>query len=133
MSRCDICHPPTVDMESSALLLKSDLCLDCHDDIEAVSPEERRQGNISAMNNHPVKFSPRDFASVKINQNIIRVGWKFFISGPAGALPLFGETMGSAVVECATCHDPHGDTGHPKLRRIWGGNGELCLVCHLGY
>jgi predicted CXXCH cytochrome family protein len=84
------------------------------------------------MINHPIKILPRDFDPEKINHNIISNGGKFFISGPTGSLPLFGKTEDSAVVECATCHDPHGDSGHQKLRRIERLKGKLCLVCHLG-
>ena len=132
-SKCNLCHPPTADIENSAVFLKSDLCLDCHDNIVAIMPEARLRSGIPAMNNHPIKFTPLDFDPKKISHNIISVGGKFFVSGPSGTLPLFGKTERSAIVECATCHDPHGDSGHQKLRRLESRRGTLCKVCHLGY
>jgi predicted CXXCH cytochrome family protein len=39
-------------------------------------------------------------------------------------LPLSRE----GKITCATCHDPHGTAGHPRLLRARGE--ELCVKCH---
>ena len=130
-SKCDICHPPTLDVNNSRLFLKSDLCLSCHDDTVAVLVDSTLISRVENMNNHPIKFSPLDFDSRKISQQIISDGKNIWISGPTGSLPLFGESRRSAVVECTTCHDPHGAAGFKSLQRIENTKGRLCLVCHL--
>ena len=37
----------------------------------------------------------------------------------------------SGVVECASCHDPHGVTGVTKFLRLANSNSDLCLACHI--
>ena len=39
---------------------------------------------------------------------------------------LFGGEM-----ECASCHNPHGESGVTKLLRMDNTNSELCLTCHV--
>jgi predicted CXXCH cytochrome family protein len=130
-SKCDICHPPTVDVDNSHLFLKSDLCLSCHEDTVVVLPGSILRSRVNPMNNHPIKFSPLDFDSRKISQQIILIGKNIWISSPEGSLPLFGETRRSAVVECATCHDPHGTAGFKSLLRIDNHKSKLCIICHI--
>jgi predicted CXXCH cytochrome family protein len=130
-SKCDICHPPNMEIESSSVFLKSDLCLSCHSDVVVVLPNSILKSRIDRMDNHPIKFSPLDFDMNKFNHSIINAGGTFRIIGSAGSLPLFGNSLISAVVECSTCHDPHGKSGFPKLQRLDNDRGSLCLVCHL--
>ncbi len=130
-SKCDICHPPNMEIESSSVFLKSDLCLSCHSDVAVVLPNSILKSRIDKMNNHPIKFSPLDFDINKINHSVIHVGNTYRIIGSAGSLPLFGTSLMSAVVECATCHDPHGKSSFPNLQRLDNDRGSLCLVCHL--
>jgi predicted CXXCH cytochrome family protein len=132
LSKCDLCHPQNTDMNNSASYLKSDVCLSCHADFVSRDQRSILRSNDRVMINHPIKFSPRDFDPEKINHNIIENSGQFFISGPTGDLPLYGSTEDSAVAECSTCHDPHGDSGHQKLRRLTRLKGKLCRVCHVG-
>jgi predicted CXXCH cytochrome family protein len=39
-----------------------------------------------------------------------------------------GETRFEPFVECASCHDPHGDT--PLFLRVQNAGSALCLACH---
>lgn len=41
----------------------------------------------------------------------------------------FGAAPGSAGIECASCHDPHG-TKNPFFLRLPKARSELCLACH---
>jgi predicted CXXCH cytochrome family protein len=41
----------------------------------------------------------------------------------------FDVNPGSAGIECASCHDPHG-TGNAYFLRISKSNSQLCLACH---
>jgi predicted CXXCH cytochrome family protein len=41
----------------------------------------------------------------------------------------FDVVPGSAGIECASCHDPHG-TGNAYFLRISKSNSQLCLACH---
>jgi predicted CXXCH cytochrome family protein len=49
-------------------------------------------------------------------------------------LPLFnngGSIVSDGFVACASCHDPHGDTGkRPTMLRAGGATSELCTTCH---
>ncbi len=60
------------------------------------------------MNNHPIKFSPLNFSPDRINHNIAKEGQYYYVLGITGKVPLFGETLESAVAGCGTCHEPHG-------------------------
>ena len=130
-SKCDICHPPTVDVENSRIFLKSDLCISCHEEIPLRLPRAGMRSSGASICDHPIKFSNLDFDSWKINQTIINDGRNFWVSGSTGSLPLFGLSRRSALVECATCHDPHGTSGFKKLQRIDNRGSKLCMVCHL--
>lgn len=53
-------------------------------------------------------------------------------SDPAGAktaMRLYGTSLASATVECASCHDPHSDAQGTFLRRSNSASG-VCLTCH---
>ncbi len=130
-SKCDICHPPTVDVENAGIFLKSDLCISCHEEITVRLPGSGMRRRGSSICDHPIKFSNLDFDAGKINHAIINDGRNFWVSGSTGSLPVFGQSTRSALVECATCHDPHGTSGYKKLQRIDNRASRLCMVCHL--
>ncbi len=135
-SRCNICHlssNPDAGSSFPVNIDQSRLCESCHKNMITILPTNVLYSkNInSKMNNHPIKFSPLDFSPQKINQNIVKEGAYFYVSGQTGKVPVFGETARTAVAECSTCHEPHGKIGMPKLPRIKNPNGELCLVCHI--
>ncbi len=43
---------------------------------------------------------------------------------------LYGSAVGSATVECASCHDPHNDAQKTFLR-ISNSGSAVCLACHV--
>ncbi len=133
-SRCSICHISSSPDAESAALNNADLsrlCESCHRGTVSILPTFRLKSEVRKMANHPIKFSPLDFDSAKINHVVVEEKKQFFISGKYGRVPIFGATAETAVVECTTCHDSHGKTATPKMPRIKNSKGELCLVCHL--
>ena len=130
-SKCDICHPVTVDIDKAAVFLKSDLCISCHEKAAVMMSRFRMKSSIQQMDNHPIKFSPFDYDPRKINRTIIKDGENYRILGRFGALPLFGDSRDTAVAECATCHDPHGTGGFDNLLRIDNRASRLCRICHI--
>jgi predicted CXXCH cytochrome family protein len=112
---------PTMDMRMAYQPQGISLaCLSCHDGTFA--SDHARTGFMTRSNDltddHPVSvtYEPsrdRDFA-IPVN-------------GRVGTLPLYGDRMDQ--VECATCHDPHGDT-RQALLRISNEGSALCFTCH---
>ena len=49
--------------------------------------------------------------------------------GDKTAMRLYGATLASATVECASCHDPHTDDQPTFLRKSNAGS-AVCLTCH---
>ena len=49
--------------------------------------------------------------------------------GAKDAMRLYGSTLASATVECASCHDPHTDAAPTFLRKSNAGS-AVCLTCH---
>ncbi len=49
--------------------------------------------------------------------------------GAKDAMRLYGSTLSSATVECASCHDPHTDANATFLRKSNGAS-AVCLTCH---
>jgi predicted CXXCH cytochrome family protein len=134
-SRCNICHISSNPGAESALLINPDhsrLCESCHKGTVTILASFRLRSEVKNMANHPIKFSPLDFDPNKINHIIIKEKNQFYVSGKTGKVPIFGETPATAVAECTTCHDTHGETKMPKMPRINNSKGELCLVCHIG-
>lgn len=87
--------------------------------------------NVLRLNNHPIKFTPLDFDPEKINHNIIQKGNKFYVMGQEGNVPLFGDDLETAIVECSTCHDPHGKSGLSYLQREDMSEEDFCITCHV--
>jgi len=133
-SRCELCHLSSKPDASSPLLIGEDqsrLCESCHSGSLTV-PAHSSSGMLSfASKNHPVKFSPLDFDAQRINQNIIQKGKSFYVAGPGGEVRLFGNTIETAVIECSSCHDPHGKSGLPLLQYTGNPKDDLCLICHM--
>ncbi len=50
-------------------------------------------------------------------------------SGETIELPLSGSTVGSATVECTSCHNPHNPSNGEFLRYKNTGS-QICLTCH---
>ncbi|MEO5660029.1 MAG: cytochrome c3 family protein [Polaromonas sp.] len=46
-----------------------------------------------------------------------------------GASPVPGATGNQALVECASCHDPHSE--NPTFLRVANTNSAVCLACHI--
>lgn len=133
-SECGICHMHSNPDLLTAELVDEDLsrlCESCHAGNATILPSSISGISNHTMGNHPIKFSPLDFDPVKINQNIIREDDFFYVSGVAGKVLLFGETEDTAVVECASCHDPHGRSGLPNLPRLQISAEEFCVICHI--
>ena len=133
-SKCGLCHLADDPYVEPMLFVVSDqslLCESCHQSKVTVLSDNGFRNVPHYLNNHPIKFSPFDFDSDKINQNIIRKNGSFYLSGATGEVPLFGDTEDTAVAECSTCHDPHGRTTVPLLGRFDNTEGELCMVCHI--
>jgi predicted CXXCH cytochrome family protein len=49
-------------------------------------------------------------------------------SGLGGSID--SDMLFDGQVQCASCHDPHGSPGVPKLLRISNAGSALCLICH---
>ncbi len=133
-SRCNICHLSSNPEGESASLVNVDqsrLCESCHKGTITILSTSVMKSAVKPMNNHPIKFSTLDFDPSKINHNIVKEEKYLYVSGQNGKVPIFGESKYSAVAECGTCHEPHGELRMPKLMRIDNSKGQLCRVCHI--
>lgn len=85
-------------------------------------------------NDHPIGFVYNAHQSTDAELRPATVMGKrvvVFASGPNRALPLSGSSIGSATMECTTCHDPHGVPGVPQFLRTSNQRSQLCFTCHL--
>lgn len=88
-------------------------CLNCHDSAPGgVRPALKSGINSLCSGCHPERISSGEH----------RVDVK--PRGDAKGLPLSAQ----GKVTCATCHEPHGLTGHVKLLRM--NPAQLCMACH---
>lgn len=98
----------------------SAVCLSCHDGAGAGDNSDQSFGSSHGdlQNSHPI--------SVTYNPSRDQ---DFFVAvnGRVNSLPLYGQ--GRDQVECATCHDPHGNHRDAMLRMSNDGS-ALCLTCH---
>jgi len=132
-SKCNICHlssNPKAESSSLVDVDQSRLCESCHKETVTIDFLPKLVSKVEPMKNHPIKFSPLDFDPEKINHTIIKEGTYFYVSGEKAKIPLFGKSKESAVAECATCHEPHGESYVPKMLRVDNSQGMLCLICH---
>ena len=51
-------------------------------------------------------------------------------AGTSSNMRIYGTTVGSATVECGSCHDPHTDVNPTFLRKNNAGS-AVCLTCHV--
>ncbi len=124
-------HFPYYDYQVGMLDDGSRLCLSCHDGAiaPAISMPEHMQitsqigRSVSEvgrpkylMGSHPVgvRYDARKAALVR--QPGLRAGVE--IPLPDGR------------IQCVSCHDPHGTTGHENLLVVSNRRSELCLTCH---
>lgn len=124
-------HFPYYNYEIGALDGGSRLCLSCHDGAVATAipmPEHtqiisqvgRSVGVVGRpefiMGGHPVgvRYDPREPTLVR--QPGSRAGIEI-------ALP-------EGRVQCVSCHDPHGTSGHEHLLVVSNRRSGLCLTCH---
>jgi predicted CXXCH cytochrome family protein len=135
-SKCSVCHTSSKPIPGFSQLINEDqsrLCESCHEGTVTIHSSNILMSEVVLMNNHPIKISPLEFDPEKLNHNIIRQGDVFYVSGESGKVPLYGDTKESAVLECGTCHDPHGRQKTQKLHRIDNSKSQLCLACHYDY
>jgi predicted CXXCH cytochrome family protein len=103
----EIPHFPFYPYRIEDLNDSSMLCLSCHDG--AVAPAV-------SMGDHPVGVR-YDLASPR------------FASEP-GLRTAVEIPLPDGRVQCVSCHDPHGTTGHEDLLRVSNRRSGLCLSCH---
>jgi predicted CXXCH cytochrome family protein len=118
----------------------SKLCLSCHDGTVALDSYSGQAGSVfipanadfgtDLSNDHPVSFT-YDTALSTADPGV------FDPSSTLSGLPgggnidvdmLFGA--GNDRMECASCHDPHGDAGFDPLLIKSNAASALCLTCH---
>ena len=51
-------------------------------------------------------------------------------AGTKTNMRIYGTTLGTATVECGSCHDPHTDAANTFLRKSNAGS-AVCLTCHI--
>lgn len=119
-------------------------CLSCHDgatafdSLQGVASPDHVTNTLGAI----APTSTANFGASLANDHPISIGYVVAgtevkaITGPEGAgLTFYGGTTESRVVgtsgqvECATCHDPHGNPADYFLR-IPTATGNLCETCH---
>lgn len=83
-------------------------------------------------NDHPISFvynvsqaTDPDLRPATINGN------KISVENLGTNLTLYGTTIGTATLECGTCHDPHGVAGIPMFLRASNDASALCFTCHV--
>jgi len=127
----------------------SKLCLSCHDGSVALddfggggTPTALAGGEplistglvgTDLSNDHPISFIYNNtLASTDGELHEVSGG-----TAPTTALGgtiendlLFGATVGSKTVECASCHDVHGGVTGTKLLVMSNTNSQLCMTCH---
>jgi predicted CXXCH cytochrome family protein len=131
-------NSPTMEFSPDQPGEYSTFCLSCHDGTVALNSYGGQTGSTyisgdaligtDLSDDHPVglRWAHQDTESGNCsNCHNMHMGGTGLIS----ELPFFGET-GNKKIECATCHDPHGTAGYPKLLRKSKTFSELCFHCH---
>lgn len=75
----------------------------------------------------PGSCADPDFTPPAASQNGFAVGSSMVAKEN---MRIYGSTMASATVECASCHDPHNDVNKTFLR-ISNTGSAVCLTCHV--
>jgi predicted CXXCH cytochrome family protein len=120
---CRICHTLQGEVKPGI----SDTCIACHANTVSLQGDSIRVKHVPPMNRHVMK---NPLTAGKYFYNIIQDYGSIYIEYQNNRLPLFGMSPENATVECATCHEPHSESGIPNMLRIDNTQGELCDVCH---
>lgn len=127
---------PTTDVLPVQPRGPSKLCLSCHDGTIAIDSFGGTSGtsHISGTKDLGIDLSDDHPVSVEWRHQEVETSGEFCLNCHFGAPRevVFFRPGGSGPiwVECATCHDVHNKTGHPKLLRKSLAGSELCLTCH---
>jgi predicted CXXCH cytochrome family protein len=119
---------------------KSRLCLSCHDGINnldafgggaGTTPMGAVPANVGTdlEDDHPFAFT-YDSALATADGALVNPAADGdadpdTVGAAAPYLPLFGGEL-----ECATCHDAHGEAGNAHFLRMANNTSQLCLKCH---
>jgi predicted CXXCH cytochrome family protein len=114
----------------------SKLCLSCHDGTVAIDSFGSVTTGIQFMtgtallgtdltDDHPISFV-YDTALANLDGGLHDPTAQ--ASGLGGSIN--ADMLFEGQVQCASCHDPHGSSGVPKLLRISNAGSALCLICH---
>jgi predicted CXXCH cytochrome family protein len=112
------------------------LCLSCHDGTVAIdhfgsvpAGTQFMTGTAllgtSLTGDHPISFA-YDTALANLDGGLHNPTAR--ASGLGGSID--DDMLFDGQVQCASCHDPHGSSGVPKLLRISNAGSALCLTCH---
>ncbi len=113
-------------------------CRPCHSgaDPQVQAPDFTRY-YIAAARHHPRSAAYPPAQDTRYRQPGRQDGDIAWFDGDGNAVPDAGEVQlfGPARrVDCASCHREHGEPGQPPVPGSYlrvGGQGALCLVCHL--
>ncbi len=136
--QCENCHGPGSQHFGSkariGMSLDEAVCGTCHEDGHYHVRSIQWKGS-----GHAVGIAS---ASTRSGCADCHSGWGFIAKvDPASNHDL---KTGFAQTSCAVCHDPHSTQFPDQLRRVenatlpngvvvtWGGNGRLCMNCHMG-
>jgi predicted CXXCH cytochrome family protein len=114
----------------------SKLCLSCHDGTVAVDSFGSVMTGTEFMtgtallgtdltDDHPISFV---YDTALANRDGGLHDPTTRASGLGGSV--VDDMLFNGQVQCASCHDPHGSSGVPKLLRISNAGSALCLICH---
>jgi len=127
---------PTMDAQTQQPRGPTKLCLSCHDGTVALDNFGGKVGttNINESANLGIDLSNDHPVSVEWKHQDLITSGAFCTNCHFGAPRevVFFRPGGSGPIwiECATCHDVHNKTNHPKLLRKSMVGSELCLTCH---
>jgi predicted CXXCH cytochrome family protein len=128
---------PTMDSISNSTPVApsgiSALCLSCHDGTVAVDAYGGAAGTAgneidqnAAWTGVGAGMLDADLSSEHPISMSYAAAGEGFQAGPLDGVPLF-----SGLVECASCHDVHNQTGNAALLINTNAASELCLDCHI--
>ena len=120
---CNICHVFNEVLREGT----SNICIECHKDTITIRGDNTLATHVLPMNRHVIKspLPPGEYY-----YEIIEEEGRIYVEYRKNRLPLFGANSEKANMECATCHDPHNESGIPRMLRVDNSRGQLCEVCH---
>jgi len=113
---------------------ESKACLSCHDGTVAIDSYGGKTGAASfpsgpaligtdLSDDHPISIDWLENSHWEASLNCLGCHFVHGATHTGGDLVFF-----DGYIECATCHDVHNGTAHPKMLRKAGG--DICLHCH---